>query len=408
MFAMSHYLGGLWAVETGAYFPMSRVKSLLLLLMSFLGLINRCLPKFNIIVFFTNNQESNDNNLALLIQMVEFGIDKRHRIYFFSRDGKKYAYFKRVKYKSVGWAPLYFLFAKYCFYDCGTLKIKPSANQCVISLWHGIPLKRVGLMLNERASRFDRYNDFSKILVPSEQWKEVYKSCFGCTDNQVLIQGFPRNDFLFRPNFDKLAALGIMNGYAKYILWMPTFRRSIGGRYVDVKKDGWDLPIFSRETDLSNLNERLLQLNVLLVVKVHPYSTLNRCIPFDFSNIVFIRNADLNTAGIVNYEFVSCFDALITDYSSILFDYLLTNRPIAFTIDDIEVYQLGRGFTVYDPEKYLVGRKIRGADEFFKFILSVVEGKDPFLLARSEIRDQVHKYVDDKSGQRLLKEIHLL
>jgi len=388
---------------------MQFIKNLALAFLLSLSAINRFIPKFRIIILFTNNAETNDNNRALLSRLVHLKVDQEYKIYFFSKDGDKYKHFENVKYKPVYLAPIYFLIAKYCFYDCGTLKIKPSKKQFVISLWHGVPLKKIGLMLGEQSSRLDKYNDFSKILVPSENWTDIYQQSFACTSEQVYINGFPRNDFLFRPAYDKLSLLGINQQCEKNILWMPTFRSSIGGRYSDVEiNKAWDLPIFKTRDQLNEFNAFLAKKNIQLIVKLHPYSTFNLNAPKNFSHIIFVKNSDLNKCGIINYEFVACFDALVTDYSSILFDYLLTDKPMAFTMDDLQGYSDKRGFTVSNPDKYLVGEKIVDIEDFSRFVKLIASGVDEFVTMRRDLKNEVHYYADDKSTERLLKEIKLL
>lgn len=388
---------------------MRALKNAALIFMFFLGLVNKITPKLNIIIFFTNNKEFNDNNKALLRKIIELGIENKYIIYSFSKDKYKYKNHNKVKYKSTLLAPLYFLFSKYCFYDCGTLKIRPSRNQYVISLWHGVPLKKIGLMLSEQSSKLDRYNDFSKILIPSKLWVETYKKCFGCNDEQIMINGFPRNDFLFHPNFKSLDLLGIPSDNSKTnILWMPTFRASIGGRYKDSTDKQWDLPLFNGFDELESFNNLLKKSGARLIIKIHPYSTLNLNTPNNLTNIFFVKNTDLNKQRVINYEFVSCFDALITDYSSIFFDYLLINKPIAFTMDDFDDYHRKRGFTVSNPEKYLVGKKILNSSDLFSFINSLIKNEDFYLTERNNLKKETHEYIDDQSTIRLLKEIKLL
>jgi hypothetical protein len=385
------------------------VRNVTLFCLYLVGFLNRIIPKFNIIIFFTNNSESNDNNLALLHQLIKFKIHDQYKIYFFSKDGNKYSYFKEVRYKSVFFAPVYFLFAKYCFYDCGTLKIKPSKKQYVISLWHGVPLKKIGSMLGRQSSKFDKYNDFSKILVPSVFWIDIYKKSFECTEDQIYINGFPRNDFLFYPAYEKLYKLNINDKFKKSVLWMPTFRISIGGYYQDTLNiERWDLPIFNNINELKEFNNALVKLDTQLVIKLHPYSTFNLNIPNNFSNIIFVRNLDLNQCNIINYEFVACFDALITDYSSILFDYLLVNKPIAFTVDDLENYNKKRGFNFLNPEKFLVGDKILTICDLLNFVKNINLNIDNYAYEKELLKNEIHRFNDNKSTDRLLKEIKLI
>ena len=63
------------------------------------------------------------------------------------------------------------------------------------------------------------------------------------------------------------------------------------------------------------------------------------------SNLVFINDAFLSDNGIINYELLGVADALLTDYSSVYYDYLLLDRPIGLCWDDYEEYK-ANGFKV--------------------------------------------------------------
>lgn len=388
------------------------IKNTKLIAVKSLNLINPLISKTDTILFFNNNYEFNDNNKALLRLLVDLGFDKKYRIIYCSKDSTKYSMqYPTVDFRNTFYAPFYFLQAKFCFYDTGTLKISPTNKQQVISLWHGIPLKKIGAQLNEKSSLLDTYNDFTKILVPHPSLVNIYKASFECTDEQILINGFPRNDFLFSPSSLATNKLNInLENYDLNLLWMPTFRDSIGGRYRDsVKfKQDWDLPLFDSEKELKQLDNYLAETNSSLTIKVHPYSILNEYkLNKTYTNIKFIKNTDLNRLNIINYEFVSAFDALITDYSSILFDYLLLDKPIGFTLDDIESYKSNRGFSFSNPEDLLVGNKIYDKKEFYKFIDDIISGKDTFKSTRKDLKNSVHKFQDSHSTKRLIKYLNL-
>ena len=87
------------------------------------------------------------------------------------------------------------------------------------------------------------------------------------------------------------------------------------------------------------------------------------------------------------YSLVGQSDALITDYSSIYFDYLLTQKPIGFVIDDIDSYSDKRGFVVENPEDYMAGEKIKDVSGLKQFIDGILDGKDLWKEKRAEIND---------------------
>ena len=95
--------------------------------------------------------------------------------------------------------------------------------------------------------------------------------------------------------------------------------------------------------------------------------------------------------------------ALLTDYSSVFFDFLLTLKPIGFVIDDISQYGSMRGFTVEDPLGLMPGHKIYNVDDLKKFIADLVAGVDPYSDERQRINDLANKYQDSQSSTRLMK-----
>ncbi len=90
------------------------------------------------------------------------------------------------------------------------------------------------------------------------------------------------------------------------------------------------------------------------------------------------------------YNFVGETDILITDYSSIYFDFLLTQKPIGFVIDDIDDYSDKRGFVVDNPLDYMPGEKIKDVEELKAFLDSILAGKDDWKEKRKEINDLVN------------------
>ena len=106
----------------------------------------------------------------------------------------------------------------------------------------------------------------------------------------------------------------------------------------------------------------------LLIIKPHPMDIIDK---YDFpssQNIKFIHNDELLKHNVQLYELLSNSDSLITDYSSVFIDYLSTQKPIAFTVGDIEDYSANRGFIFNPPLDYLPGEIIRNVDQFIEYI----------------------------------------
>ena len=94
---------------------------------------------------------------------------------------------------------------------------------------------------------------------------------------------------------------------------------------------------------------------------------------------------------------------MITDYSSVFYDFMLLNRPLAFTVDDIEQYKSGRGFAVDNPDYLTAGYKIHNEEELKKFLTDLLNDNDMFSTRREEVNQLVNTYNDGKQCERALK-----
>ena len=162
------------------------------------------------------------------------------------------------------------------------------------------------------------------------------------------------------------------------------------------------MPVVKNE-DLYKLNEMLKQKKCLLWIKLHPMQDLDRYKEEDFDNIIIQSSDNFNAMGLDLYRLLASSDALITDYSSVFYDFMLMNRPIAFTVDDYEEYKDGRGFAVEDPDYYRTGPKIQTIEDLFSFITQVSNGKDEWQEKREKVNSEVNYYRDFKNCKRALK-----
>ena len=117
--------------------------------------------------------------------------------------------------------------------------------------------------------------------------------------------------------------------------------------------------------------------------------------------IRFIDDSFFTEHKITSYQFVNSCDAMITDYSSIFFDYLLADKPIALTWDDLEEYRQNPGFAV-DLDSYTKGAvKAYNVDELIAFVQDVAAGRDVLQKQRREVRDIVNYSTDGKNAERV-------
>lgn len=103
------------------------------------------------------------------------------------------------------------------------------------------------------------------------------------------------------------------------------------------------------------------------------------------------------------YQIFSELDALLTDYSSVYFDFLLTKKPIGFTVDDIDSYGDKREFVVDYPYKIMLGEKITNIDGLISFFNDLKEGKNNFYNERKTVNYIANKYKDGNSAKRIIE-----
>lgn len=271
-------------------------------------------------------------------------------------------------------------------------------DQVRIQLWHGCGFKtRTNFISCEK--RYE-YN-----IVVGEKYKEIHKQIYGLRDEQVIITGYPKEDLLFHPiSKETLKLLGIPES-KKYVFWMPTFRTASEQLNI-LDEQGFEtevgLPIIYKLEDLETINQLLSENDMVMIVKLHPFQKKNTVNCGRLSNIVLLENEQLTMLDIQVNELMGWADALISDYSSAAIDYLILNRPIAFTLDDVEEYSSSRGFVFDDIREWLPGKEILSVDDFKVFVEEIGKGIDSSKEKREQIRNKVHQFCDDNSSQRVL------
>lgn len=297
--------------------------------------------------------------------------------------------------------------AKYTFSTHGLYGGLSANNQVKVELWHGMPLKSLSAYSADSTQKvkFDKeMHDFSYTLATSPFYKGMMAKCFSMKEEDVLVLGLPRNDLLMHPD-NSLNKLNIKNAH-KYICWLPTYRDPVKvierGRVVDQGKHyELGIPLLNNE-NIIQIDHFIKKMDVSLIIKIHCNQKFDiNKIP-STSNIRILTNEDLSKCDVLLYNLLACSDALITDYSSVYVDYLATDKPIGFVVDDIKEYGKDRGFVFENPLDYMPGMKINNIDTLIDFIKSVSKGKDEFKDTRESARPKLNVFTDDKNTQRLI------
>lgn len=305
-----------------------------------------------------------------------------------------------VRRLSIKWC-YYMARSKYWVFNTRTPKWLNKKNDNIfIQTWHGTPLKKLGLDINDVKMPGTSTEQYRKnIILESQKWDylispnyystKIFKNAFNY-NGEIIETGYPRNDFLVKNNdrrsIEKTKLkLGLPQD-KKIILYAPTWRDDeyfSQGRYK-----------FNLQLDIQELQNNLGD-NYILVLRTHYLIAEELNIEkytdfaFDFSNHHDIR------------ELYIVADYLITDYSSVFFDFKILKRPVIFFAYDLDKYRESlRGF-YFNFEKDAPGPIVSTTREVIEMILNLENGSMEYL-------DFFSKYCyleDGKATERVVKEI---
>lgn len=271
--------------------------------------------------------------------------------------------------------------------------VYPGKGQIQLNLWHGNGFKKI--------PQGDRVYRGDYTIATSDFYKVIQARELNIKDDNVYVTGLPRNDIFFK----KIAALekiGInKEDYKLIVLWMPTYRKA-NARHIGI--DGNDQSFGAKavlSNEFDNINAILRDNKILLLIKPHPMEDISDYICKKSDNIIFINNEELKEKNIELYSLLSESDVLLSDYSSVVIDYMLLNKPIAFVCSDMKDYEKNRGFVVNPIEEYLPGPIISNYKEFVHYFLYYDSINENWRSRREELMDRYHKYTDGNSSKRV-------
>ena len=327
-----------------------RIKNFLRECMVFLyKIMVRVLPVSKDVILFESNLGRNytGNPKAIYERMVELGLDKKYRlVWILSHPGENIPgnvkQVKRVRF-------LYFYYcaiAKVWIFDCRHPRfLVKRAETLYIQTWHGTPLKKLALdmevidmggvnNIEYYREEFRKNTSVWDCLISQNHFStETFRRCFDFK-KRMLEVGYPRNDILFHGNHEEFICQ-LKKKYKipmdkKVLLYAPTWRDN---QFYDDKRYK-----FATELDFEKAKEALSD-EYIMIVKYH-YLIADRVDWSGLEGFVYSFPAEQEIS-----ELYLISDMLITDYSSVMFDYSLLKRPMLFFAYDLENYKENlRGF----------------------------------------------------------------
>ncbi|WP_436878835.1 CDP-glycerol glycerophosphotransferase family protein [Mammaliicoccus sciuri] len=268
-------------------------------------------------------------------------------------------------------------------------------NQEIIQLWHAVgSFKTVGYsrtgMKDGPFFNSVNHRNYTKVYVSSDKDVPNYAEAFGILESKIYPLGIPRTDMFFDDHYKKIAVQKVQENYPilknkNIILYAPTFRGS--GHYT---------AFYPYEMlDFEKLARYCSETNSIILLKMHPFVKREIEIPENY-NEYFI---DISKYREIN-DFLLVADILISDYSSLIYEFAILKKPMLFYAFDLEEYSSNRGF--YEPYNEFVPGKI--VNTFEELIDSLYrndfdqEKVDRFLEKR-------FTYLDGNSSERIVKHI---
>ncbi|WP_245911297.1 CDP-glycerol glycerophosphotransferase family protein [Paraliobacillus ryukyuensis] len=266
--------------------------------------------------------------------------DKRCRMDFSTIDNVKTLSFQLTHLVDYVRSIYHLATSKVIFIDnyFGFLSVtKFNENVQCIQLWHAAgAIKQFGLMDPSNATRTPRankrfqqvYDRFSYVVVGSEKMSRIFRQSFNLSESQILRTGIPRTDFFFDKQALQQAQYHIRKLFPmidgkKVILYAPTFRNN-------------ELSNINLQLDITKLRAELGE-EYILLLRLHP------AIVGTYENIYSDFVIDVSNYENINHLLVLA-DLLITDYSSVPFEFSLLEKPMIFFTYDLEEYTKKQGF----------------------------------------------------------------
>jgi CDP-glycerol glycerophosphotransferase (TagB/SpsB family) len=324
----------------------------------------RLLPRGRRLVVFTSDSRPElGGNLELVHdRMVERGLDRRLRMRAILRESV------RTRRGMVDRARLAWLLARADVilvddYQPAIYQLPPHPRVRIIQLWHAWgAFKTVGYSRIGKPGGPNPYSrvhkNYTHAIVSSEHEVPFYAEAFGIPESSVIPTGTPRMDEFLDPANQEAARERAYGAFPaarerRVILFAPTFRG-----------DGAMQATYPMEIlDLRALHALADELDAVVLLKMHPFVSERLDIPTDLAD----RLVDASGTSIDVNDLLLVADLLVTDYSSLVFEYAALGRPMLFFAFDLDEYVASRDF--YEPfESFAPGPIVRSFPELLETI----------------------------------------
>ncbi len=243
-----------------------------------------------------------------------------------------------------------------------------------LQTWHGTPLKKLHWDRNDVSEKklvncvfYNKSRGWDVLLSPNRYSTEKLSSAFKY-DGLILESGYPSNDIFFDDDLREGASKKFkkaltevekkkFEGCNKVILYAPTWRDNTHtGNY---KFD------FEVDIDVNVLNDFAIKNNFIVLIRMHHMSNIPKYLNQEYQNLINVSDYD------DVHEILAFTDLLITDYSSIMFDFACSRKPFLNYVPDIKQYSEYRGMYI-DMEEVMPYPLCKTVGELFDQIMQIM------------------------------------
>lgn len=286
--------------------------------------------------------------------------------------------------------------AEAAFETEGNWDVSPFINRektKVIQLWHGIAGKAANWKDEKGKPKFDEERrkilSSSYWMATSEKYIDIFTEFSGAPRDRFYISGYPRNDvFVNKPQNTMFECLMSSHPDSKWIIYMPT-HRNFGKETISM--DGF-----------LGVDKLLREKNVFMVYKPH-FHELKNVLAYEekFTNIILAKDKDLYSDV---YSYIHYFDLLISDYSSIVYDFLCADKPIVLFTYDLEHYKKADAGLWDFYEEFPAGPFSFTWEETLRYVFELLE-EDTWKDKRIVCRHYFHPFGDGNNCERVYQKV---
>lgn len=285
--------------------------------------------------------------------------------------------------------------------------IPKKEGQIFVNLWHGSGIKahdfydyHLHQQQKNKVLEFSEKTDLMCVHSLDDRFR--LSAMLHYDLRKSYVTGQPRLDCV--ESSDGLGKLAQIYGedikkYKKYILFVPSFRANSSHHSGKFYSDNIFRLDDYRDSELEVFLE---QNNAALIYKLHPIEqTALKGVGFSMNKYCYSLTDEMLFQADIRYdEILNAFDLMISDYSSIAFDFLLLNRPIVYLIPDYDEYRSQKGFVFYNIDQYMPGDKAYHFSELLSAMEEAVRCPWKYEHEREFVLSQRFEYRDRHSAKR--------